>query len=145
MKKHSRTGADISLSGVFKKKIKTLKIIYIYISRKIIVTSETWTFLCNFIACIIRKLKYILAFNTTEHLKLIAIYLHNRKFNTAILLFNVEMKKGSLVNSIINFLHRVIASCWLRLGVNRAQQDLSLKWQLHLLTMKYIYPTCYSC
>lgn len=56
------------------------------------------------------NLKYILAFITAEHFKLIAIYLHNRKFNTAVLLFNVKMKKGSLVSSLINFLARVIAS-----------------------------------
>lgn len=35
--------------------------------------------------------------------------LHKRKFNTAILLFSVKMKKESLVNSLINFLGRAIA------------------------------------
>jgi len=73
-----------------------------------------------------KEVKYILAFNTTEHLKLIAIYLHNGMFNTAILLLSVKMKKGSLVNSLMNFLDRVIASCWLRRGINEAQQHLSL-------------------
>lgn len=59
-------------------------------------------------------------------MKLIAIYVHNRKFNTAVLLFNVKMKMGSPVTSLINFLDRVIASFWFRLGVNMAEQDLSL-------------------
>lgn len=54
------------------------------------------------------------------------MYLHKRKFNTAILLFKVQMKKESLVNSLINSLGRTIASCQLRLGVNKPQWDLSL-------------------
>lgn len=58
-------------------------------------------------------------------MKLIAVNVHNRKFNTAILLFNVKMKMGSPVNSLINFLGRVIASFWFRHGVT--EQDLSLK------------------
>lgn len=57
-------------------------------------------------------------------MKLIAVNVHNRKFNTAILLFNVKMAMGSPVNSLINFLSRVIASFWFRLGVT--EQDLSL-------------------
>lgn len=73
-----------------------------------------------------KEVKYILVFNTTEHLQLIAIYVHNRKFNTAILLFNVKMKMRSPVNTLINFLDRVIASFWFTLGVNTAEQDLSL-------------------
>lgn len=47
MKNHSYTEAGISLSWVFKKKIKKLKIkkLYIdYIYIKLIVTLETWTF-----------------------------------------------------------------------------------------------------
>lgn len=57
-------------------------------------------------------------------MKLIAVSVHNRKFNTEILLFNVKMKMGLPVNSLINFLGRVIASFWFRLGVT--EQDLSL-------------------
>lgn len=48
-----------------------------------------------------KEVKLILALNATEHLKSVVICLHSRSYDTAILLFKVKMKKGSLLNSLI--------------------------------------------